>query len=237
VASDGQGGPPRTVAVGAFDGVHRGHRRLIAEADPPVAVLTWEPQPGDELLCSVERRLELLTEAGAATVSVVAADAPVPEPSGAAVVRDPDESEPGTHVAIRHALAAGEVGEAARLLGRPAEVEGVVVGGDSRGRTLGFPTANLEVRHRLVVPALGIYAGWAAGTRAAISIGTNPTYGAGERRIEAFLLDFGGDLYGQRLVVELWTRLRDEIAFATEQELVEQIAADVAATRVASRPV
>jgi riboflavin kinase/FMN adenylyltransferase len=113
----------------------------------------------------------------------------------------------------------------------------VVVGGDARGRTLGFPTANLEIEDRLVVPALGIYAGWAAGTRAAISIGTNPTYGAGERRIEAFLLDFGGDLYGQRLVVELWTRLRDEVAFATVQELVEQIAADVAATRVASRPV
>jgi riboflavin kinase / FMN adenylyltransferase len=216
--------------------VHRGHRELIAEAESPVAVFTWEPRPTDELLCSVERRLELLADAGAATVAVTAADAPIPEAGGGAVIRDPDESEPTTQAAIRNALSVGDIGAAARLLGRPPEVEGVVVGGDARGRTLGFPTANVEVDAGLVVPALGIYAGWAAGTRAAISIGTNPTYGGVERRIEAFLLDFEGDLYGRRLVVELWARLRDEVAFADEQELAQQIAADVAATRRAPRP-
>ena len=91
----------------------------------------------------------------------------------------------------------GDVRHAARLLGRPAEVDGVVVLGDQRGGTLGFPTANLAVAPDLLVPAFGIYAGSALGHRAAISIGTNPHYGGTERRIEAFLLDFEGDLYGR----------------------------------------
>jgi riboflavin kinase / FMN adenylyltransferase len=86
------------------------------------------------------------------------------------------------------------------------------------------------------VPAHGIYAGSAGGHRAAISIGVNPQYGGQERRIEAFLLDFEGDLYGRRLIVELWQRLREERAFPSEQELVEQIARDVEATRTAQRP-
>ena len=85
--------------------------------------------------------------------------------------------------------------------------------GDQRGGTLGFPTANLELRPSLLVPPNGIYAGSALGHRAALSIGTNPHYGGTEQRIEAFLLDYEGDLYGQRLVVELWERLRDEAAF------------------------
>ena len=80
-------------------------------------------------------------------------------------------------------------------------------------------------------------AGAALGHRAAVSIGTNPHYGGTERRIEPFLLEFDGDLYGRRLVVELWERLRDEAAFASEQELVEQIGRDVGATRSAVRPV
>ncbi len=138
---------------------------------------------------------------------------------------------------IRGLVAAGEMEAAAALLGRPPEVDGVVVSGDARGGTLGFPTANLAVDPRLLVPAHGIYAGAAGGQRAAVSIGTNPHYGGGERRIEAFLLEFDGDLYGQRLVVELWTRLRDEQAFASEAELVEQIARDVERTRSAQRPV
>ena len=86
------------------------------------------------------------------------------------------------------------------------------------------------------MPAYGIYAGSARGTRAAISIGVNPHYGGHERRIEAFLLDFADDLYGQRLVVELWERLRDERAFASEQELIDQIASDVEETEQARRP-
>jgi riboflavin kinase/FMN adenylyltransferase len=89
----------------------------------------------------------------------------------------------------------------------------------------------------LLVPAYGIYAGSAAGHRAAVSIGTNPHYGGQERRVEAFLLDFAGDLYGDRLVAELWRRLREEQVFESEAELIEQIGRDVEATRAAERPV
>jgi riboflavin kinase/FMN adenylyltransferase len=138
---------------------------------------------------------------------------------------------------IRRLLHEGDVGGAARMLGRPAEVEGTVVVGDERGGTLGFPTANLAVEPNLLVPAFGIYAGSALDHPAAISIGTNPHYGGLERKIEAFLLDFEGDLYGRRLVVELWQRLREEQAFESEQALIDQIARDVEATRAAVRPV
>lgn len=138
---------------------------------------------------------------------------------------------------IRQLVGAGETARAARLLGRPPELDGTVVGGDARGGTLGFPTANLSVDPELLVPAYGIYAGAAGPHRAAISVGLNPHYGGNERRIEAFLLDFEGDLYGRRLVVELWRRLRDERVFASEEELVRQIARDVEETRAARRPV
>ena len=116
------------------------------------------------------------------------------------------------------------------------ELDGIVVTGDQRGGTLGYPTANLAVDPGLLVPQYGIYAGAALDHRAAVSIGTNPHYGGEERRIEPHLLDFEGDLYGRRLVVELWERLRDEQVFGSEQELIEQIARDVGATRKAVRP-
>ena len=137
---------------------------------------------------------------------------------------------------VRDLLREGDVVAGAELLGRPAEVEGTVVAGDQRGGTLGFPTANLAVDPALLVPAYGIYAGFALSTRAAISIGINPHYGGTDRRIEAFLLDFEGDLYGDEVRVELWQRLRDERAFESEAELVAQIARDVEETRKASRP-
>jgi riboflavin kinase/FMN adenylyltransferase len=137
---------------------------------------------------------------------------------------------------IRRLLGEGDLAGAARMLGRPPEVEGVVVAGDARGGTLGFPTANLRVEQGLLVPRFGIYAGEARGHRAAVSIGVNPHYGGSERRVEAFLLDFEGDLYGERLVVSLWQRLRDEAAFASEAELVAQIERDVAAARAAGPP-
>jgi riboflavin kinase / FMN adenylyltransferase len=138
---------------------------------------------------------------------------------------------------IRRLLHEGEVDRAAPLVGRPPEVEGIVVEGDARGGTLGFPTANLAVDPELLVPAHGIYAGFAGGHRAAISIGMNPHYGGDELRVEAFLLGFAGDLYGRRLIVELWKRLRDERAFSSEQELIDQIARDVDETERAPRPV
>ena len=122
------------------------------------------------------------------------------------------------------------------MLGRPFELDGTVVTGDQRGGTLGYPTANIAMDAQLVCPRYGIYAGEALGHRAAVSIGTNPHYGGTERRIEPFLLDFDGDLYGSRLVVELWERLRDEAVFDSEEALIEQIAKDVEATRAAVRP-
>ncbi len=133
-------------------------------------------------------------------------------------------------------VAEGNLREAARLLGRPFEVEGIVVEGDRRGKLLGFPTANLDLRAEQILPPRGIYAGAALGYRAAISIGVNPHYGGTTLRVEAHLLDFDGDLYGQRLAVELWERLRDERSFGSEAELVEAIAADVEAARAAVRP-
>jgi riboflavin kinase/FMN adenylyltransferase len=137
---------------------------------------------------------------------------------------------------IRQLAHDGDVRGAAQLLGRPLELDGTVVFGDQRGGTLGFPTANLRVDPDVLVPEFGIYAGAVGDRRAAISIGVNPHYGGTERRIEAFLLDWHGDLYGDRLVVEVWERLREERAFASEAELVSQIAEDVDQTRAATRP-
>jgi riboflavin kinase / FMN adenylyltransferase len=141
---------------------------------------------------------------------------------------------------IREHLTEGAIVEAASLLGRPHELEGLVVAGDQRGGTLGFPTANLAVPPNLLVPAHGIYAGAAligeAPRRTALSIGVNPHYGGTERRIEAFLLDFDGDLYGRHLRLELWQRLRAERSFESEAELIEQIGIDVEQARQAERP-
>ena len=274
---------PRAVAIGSFDGVHRGHCAVIdtvrATGLEPT-VITFDPHPrialGNrvELLTTLERRVELLGDAGVSDV-LVAAFTPelqqlTPEEfaerylratgvetvvAGAdfrfGVRRSGDLSLLGnlgyevivvpelrgvSSTAIRAALAEGDVRAAAAMLGRPFELDGVVVAGDQRGGTLGYPTANLRLEPDLACPRYGIYAGFGLGHRAAISIGTNPHYGGSERRIEPYLLDFEGDLYGKRLVVELWERLRDEAAFDSEAALVEQIASDVEATKLARRP-
>ena len=273
----------RAVAIGTFDGVHLGHRRVIEAARAAhlrSAVVTFDPHPraffGNrvELLSTLERRLELLEEAGVEDVLVLSFDESLAtlraEEFGESILRaagaeviaagetfrfgqgragDLDllermgfdvrrvplvENISSSHV--RSLLAAGDVRHAAQLLGRPPEVEGTVVLGDQRGGTLGYPTANLRVEPDLLVPRYGIYAGATLGHRAAISVGTNPHYGGTERRVEAFLLDFEDDLYGRRVVVELWERLRDEAVFGSEAELVEAIDADVARTRAAVRP-
>jgi len=273
----------RAVAVGTFDGVHVGHRRVVEaaiDAGLVPTVITFDPHPrvalGNqvELLVSLERRLELLEEVGVEDVLVIeftpAFARMEPEEFAESVlgrigttvvvagtsfrfghrrrgdlallaslgydVRPVPVVEGISSSGIRKLLRAGEVARAARLLGRPPEVEGIVVSGDARGGTLGFPTANLSIRPELLVPAYGIYGGAALGHRAAVSIGTNPHYGGDERRVEAFLLDFEGNLYGRRLIVELWERLRDERAFDNEQELVEQIARDVEQARAVRRP-
>jgi riboflavin kinase/FMN adenylyltransferase len=274
------------VAIGTFDGVHLGHRRVIEAAQAtglPVRVLTFHPHPrvvlGNlvEQISSLERRRELLAELGVAETTVLdfTLDVAQQEPeefasvhlAGAAVVVAGEDFRFGrrrrgdlqllerlghsvrpvpllegvSSTEIRRHLHAGDVGEAARLLGRPPELDGIVVSGDQRGGTLGYPTANLAVDPGMLVPRYGIYAGAAHATdleshRAAVSIGLNPHYGGEERRIEPHLLDFEGDLYGRRLVVELWERLRDEQVFGSEQELIDQIASDVDATRKAVRP-
>jgi len=274
---------PRAVAIGSFDGVHRGHLAVIdavrtTGSEP--TVITFDPHPrialGNkvELLTTLERRLELLDAAGVAAVIVTSftpelqqltpeefarrylgatgvetvvagedfrfgvrrsGDLASLERLGYDVVVVP-ELPCVSSTAVRAALADGDMTAAAEMLGRPFELDGIVVSGDQRGGTLGYPTANLRLEPDLACPRYGIYAGFGLGHRAAISIGTNPHYGGTERRIEPYLLDFEGDLYGKRLVVELWERLRDEAVFEDEAALVDQIARDVEATKAARSP-
>jgi riboflavin kinase/FMN adenylyltransferase len=150
---------------------------------------------------------------------------------------------PCSSTRIRELGAAGDVRRAAALLGRPLELEGRVVRGAARGQALGFPTANLAPEGELV-PKIGIYAartrilqGPRAGTvhQTALSIGRNPTFagdgGAAPVTVEAYLLDFEGDLYDRRLRLEILERLRDEQRFASVEALKAQIAADVERVR------
>jgi riboflavin kinase/FMN adenylyltransferase len=140
---------------------------------------------------------------------------------------------------VREFVLEGRVEGAAMLLGRPVEITGPVVRGAGRGRGLGVPTANVSPEAELV-PRLGIYAAWAevldgptpGRHRAALSVGSNPTFtAAGGVTVEAFLLDFEGDLYGRRLRLEVLHRLRDERRFDSTEALVAQIARDVAEVR------
>jgi len=273
----------RAVAIGSFDGVHLGHRRVLDtafETGLPVAVLTFDPHPrvllGQpvELLTTLERKVELLAEYGVEEIVVLRFDrelaAMTPHeftlrhlsPLGAqVVVAGPDFRfghdragdlallheeglltrlvEPVAGVsstAIRNALHEGDVAGAASLLGHPYELDGRVVPGLARGARLGFPTANLVFAPHQLVPRDGIYAGLAETHRAAVSIGVNVHFGGGERRVEVHLIDFSADLYGKRLVVGLWQRLRDERAFESDVALSEQIALDVQAVRETERP-
>jgi riboflavin kinase/FMN adenylyltransferase len=274
---------PRGAAIGTFDGVHRGHLRVIdaaRRAGLRTAVVTFDPHPRSvlggrvELLATLERRLELLEAAGVDDVLVLRFDERLAALSadefaerilrgiGAETVaagetfrfgrgREGDLEllerlgfdvrrvplvENVSSSRIRQLIHAGETERAAGLLGRPPEVEGIVVRGDGRGRELGFPTANLDVPEGLLVPPDGVYAGWARDRRAAVSIGTNPHFDGVERRVEAHLLDFDGDLYGERLVVELWAPLREQRRFDSLEELVAAIGDDVERTRAAARP-
>ena len=140
--------------------------------------------------------------------------------------------------AIRKQIAEGEVSGAAHLLGRNFSIPGTVGVGQKRGREMGFPTANLEVDSSLIIPEDGIYATWAhlgsGSYMAATSIGVRPTFDDGENRtIEAFLLDFSEDLYGQTLRLEFVKRLRGEEKYDTIEALLEQIEKDVQDTRAA----
>ena len=142
---------------------------------------------------------------------------------------------------VRSCVDAGDVERAAAALGREHRIEGVVVRGDQRGREIGYPTANLDPLPWSAVPADGVYAGRllrgltgsgpAESLPAAISIGTNPTFAGRERRVEAFVLDFSGDLYGERVALAFTARLRDTLRFDGVAPLVEQMARDVERTR------
>jgi riboflavin kinase/FMN adenylyltransferase len=294
---DGLG--PTVVTVGMFDGVHRGHRalldRLAAEAaarDMPAAAVTFDRhplavlRPGSEppLLTTLDRKVELLGEAGMAVVLVleftrelseVPAEAFAAEvlfdalaaravvvgenfrfghkaagdpallnelgrPRGIEVVAVPLHAQGDQVVSstrIRAELAEGDVAAAAASLGRPYAVEGVVVVGDRRGGPLlGVPTANLDVPDGIALPADGVYAGHLTDELdgverpAAVSVGTNPQFGT-DRRVEAHVLDFDGDLYGHRVSVDVTHRLRGQATFADVEELAAQIRADVDQTR------
>jgi riboflavin kinase/FMN adenylyltransferase len=132
---------------------------------------------------------------------------------------------------IRGLLLAGEVTEANRLLGSSFQLSGVVVHGDARGRQLGFPTANLVPDDALACPGHGVYACLANGQPAAVSIGVRPTFKTGRGElIEAYLLDFDGDLYGSELRLEFLSRLRGERRFEDPESLIEQMHKDVART-------
>jgi riboflavin kinase / FMN adenylyltransferase len=278
----------RSVAVGTFDGVHLGHRQVIAGAD---SVLTFEPHPVSvvapqhtpKLLTTLERKAELVASLGVSELIVIPFDAEFAKRSarqfidgvlvdalgarrvsvgenfrfGHRAQGDPallsaDErfstvvhplleadGEIVSSSHIRGLVLAGEVAEANRLLGAPFQLRGEVVSGDRRGRELGFPTANLVPDETLACPGHGIYACLASGPpalarplAAAVSIGVRPTFDTGRAElIEAYILDFQGDLYGQQLRLEFLERLRGERRFDSAERLVEQMRLDVQRTR------
>ena len=288
------------VTIGVFDGVHRGHQRIVGRAAQvgeqrglPVVAITFDPHPDEvtrpgshpPFLCSARRRAELLGGLGVDAVCVLPFTlefsrlAPddfvrtvlVERMHAAVVVVGEDfrfghkaagdvqllaklgekyefttEGMPllvadGTTLSstsIRQMLAEGDVAAAAKALGRPHRVEGVVVRGHQRGRALGFPTANLETPPHTAIPADGIYAGWLASLDdegrdvqrwpAAISIGTNPTFGEGEQSVEAYALDRTDlDLYGMHAAIDFAARLRGTLRFDSVDALVEQMHRDV----------
>lgn len=289
------------VTIGNFDGVHRGHRALVAAArrrataaSGPVVAVTFDPPPYRVLhphepvrppLTTPSERCELLHAAGADHVIVLRTDAALlalsPEAffedvllrqlGARAVVEGYDfrfgrgrtgdnatlrrlctaagiafeevppveyRGEPVSSSRVRSALVRGDVALAAELLTRPYRLTGTVVAGARRGRTLGFPTANLADVPTLV-PGTGVYAVWArAGDDrrpAAANIGPNPTFGDDARKIEVHLIGFSGDLYGQTLHVEFVARLRDTRSFAGSTELIEQLRRDVATAEAVLR--
>ncbi|MHB1538191.1 MAG: bifunctional riboflavin kinase/FAD synthetase [Solirubrobacteraceae bacterium] len=271
----------RRIAVGSFDGVHLGHREVIAGCD---SVLTFDPHPASivapqhapRLLTSLRRKAELIASLGVEELIVIPFDAAF----AACSARDFIErvllaSLGAEHVSVgenfrfghraqgdtqlleadtrftttvhtlfeldgeivssshvRGLVAAGEVSQAARLLGAPFELRGRVVHGDGRGRRLGYPTANLIPDEALACPGHGVYACRAGGSAAAVSIGVRPTFETGRGElIEAYLLDFDGDLYDSELRIDFVHRLRGEKRFESADALIAQMDADVGRTR------
>jgi riboflavin kinase / FMN adenylyltransferase len=273
---------PRRVAVGEFDGVHLGHRAVIAGSD---TVLTFEPHPlavthperAPKLLTSLDVKAELVAGLGVSELVVIPFDerfaqqtaqefidhvlveslcaehvsvgqnfrfghgaAGVPELLAAdprfetrvvTLVEAEHEIVSASH--IRALVSAGEVEQAAHFLGAPFQLRGTVVPGDQRGRTLGFPTANIVPDEALVCPGFGVYAALADGGPSAVSIGVRPTFGEGNvLLVEAYLIDREVDLYGHTLRLDFLARLRGERRFDSVDELIVQMRADVEQARV-----
>jgi len=271
----------RKVAVGTFDGVHLGHREVIAGSD---SVLTFDPHPVSvvapqhtpKLLTTLQRKAELIASLGVQEMIVIPFDADFAQHGADEFIQQVLlDSLGATQVAIgenfrfghraqgdarllqaqgsfstvvhpllevdgeivssshiRGLLLAGEVAEANRLLGSTFRISGVVAHGDARGRELGFPTANLVPEDALACPGHGVYACLADGRPAAVSIGVRPTFQTGRGElIEAYILDFQGDLYDTELTLEFLQRLRGERRFDSAEALVEQMHLDVARTR------
>jgi riboflavin kinase/FMN adenylyltransferase len=280
----------RSVAVGTFDGVHLGHREVIAGSD---TVLTFDPHPVSvvapqhtpKLLTTPQRKAELIASLGVSELVVIPFDAEFAKRSADDFINDvlvgaldarrvaigenfrfghKAQGDPRLLAAderfattvhpllevdgeivssshIRGLVLAGELAQANRLLGAPFELTGEVVHGDERGRELGFPTANLVPDEAFACPGHGVYACVAAAQdagelAAAVSIGVRPTFNTGRGElIEAYLLDFDGDLYGQPLHLRFIDRLRGERRFDTPEALVEQMHRDVAQAREIAR--
>lgn len=271
----------RRVAVGTFDGVHLGHRRVIEGSD---SVLTFEPHPvsvvapqsAPKLLTTLEIKAELIASLGVSELIVIPFDASFAARSAAEFIDDvlvealgasrvsigenfrfgnrakgdpalllsdqrfqtvvhpllEIEGEVVSSSHIRGLVLAGEVEHATRFLGEPFQLRGEVVHGDERGRKLGFPTANLIPDEALVCPGHGVYACLAQGRPAAVSIGVRPTFQTGRGElIEAHLIDFEGDLYGQRLRLDFLCRLRGERRFEGSEALIEQMRDDIERAR------
>jgi riboflavin kinase/FMN adenylyltransferase len=272
---------PRRLAVGEFDGVHLGHREVIAGSD---TVLTFEPHPMSvirpqatpKLLTSLERKAELIAELGVQELVVIEFDErfATQRPSdfiddvlvgrlgathvsvgenfrfGHRAAGDPallaDDDRFDTRVVtlvevdgeivssshIRALVSAGDVEHAARFLGTPFQLSGVVVKGAQRGRTLGFPTANIVPDDALVCPGHGVYAALADGVCAAVNVGVRPQFGTDlALLVEAYVIDRDVDLYGQTLRIDFLRRLRGERRFESVQRMVEQMHRDVEQTR------
>ncbi|MFH1387584.1 MAG: bifunctional riboflavin kinase/FAD synthetase [bacterium] len=129
---------------------------------------------------------------------------------------------------IREALSSGDFSAAIKMLGRPYRLSGKVVKGHGIGKRLGFPTANLEIDERKLIPAQGVYVGFVHGKKCVVNIGSRPTFGGSEAQIEVHILHFNRNIRGKTLEVDLFYRLREEKQFSDAQKLGEQIRKDIA---------
>jgi riboflavin kinase / FMN adenylyltransferase len=271
----------RHVAIGVFDGVHKGHQAVIDGAD---TVLTFDPHPlsvinpdaAPKLIMPFDVKRDVIDGLGVEELVVIPFDQDfmrIPAEEfisrillerlgakqvsvgenfrfGAKANGTPEmlaeRDEFGTRVVplvevdgetvsssrIRALIAAGEVDAAMRCLGAPFMIEGEVVEGDRRGRELGFPTANLVPDDHLVVPGHGVYAAFANGRPSAVNVGVRPMFETGRGLlIEAYLIDFEGDLYGRNLRIAFVERLRGERRFPSVEDLIAQMHRDVVDAR------